>query len=131
MMGLTATPTPITHTYNEINIGKYSSVRHYELQVVKNGSPQLEPKVQLANNRQFAKSMPLFWFTHRKGGKWMKPFLTGLFRTSKKDVYKGDISHKTNLVIFIIDDLNKTLTVQYYKGYFTHDTSAILNSLSY
>jgi hypothetical protein len=121
-------PTPVTHIFKEINKGKYATVKHYELIQVKNGNPILEHTVQLADNRAFAKSKPLYWFTHRKNNKWVKPFLTGLFATGKDKVYNGDIDNKTNLLFFIIDEVNGTLTVHYYKDYFTYEIESILNS---
>ena len=119
-------PTPITHIFKEINKGKYATVKHYELAEVKNGEPLLESKVQLANNRAFAKSKPLYWFTHRKGNKWVKPFLTGLFATDKPNVFNGDIDNKTNLVLFVVDEVNDILKVHYYKDYFTYNIKPIL-----
>jgi hypothetical protein len=121
-------PTPVTHIFKEINKGKYATVKHYELAEVKNGESLLESTVQIANNRAFAKSKPMYWFTHRKNNKWVTPRLTGLFPTDKPNVFNGDIDNKTNLLFFIIDEVSGTLTVYYYKEYFTYEIESILNS---
>jgi hypothetical protein len=121
-------PKPVTHIFKEINKGKYATVKRFELVEVKNGEPLLEPIVQLANNRAFAKSKPLYWFMHKKNNKWVTPRLTGLFSTEVNNLYKGDIDNKTNLLLFIIDEVNDTLIVHYYRSYFTYDLLTILNS---
>jgi hypothetical protein len=126
---MAAHPTPITHIFKEINEGKFATVKHYELIEVKNGKPLLEPIVQLANNRAFAKSKPLYWFTHRKQNKWVTPRLTGLFPTDKPNVFNGDINNKTNLVLFVVDEVNNTLLVDYYKDYFTYNLEPILSTI--
>lgn len=126
----THTPAPLTHVYKEINEGKYRTVKHFELQEVKNGKPQLKRIVQLAQNRSFAKSKPYYWFTQHDGKKWQKPFITGLFLTKVKNVYNGDVNHKSNLLLFEIDEFSKTLTVHYYKDYFTHNLSPLLNQFN-
>jgi hypothetical protein len=126
---MTKQPTPVTHIFKEINEGKFATVKHYELIEVKNGKPLLEPIVQLANNRAFAKSNPIYWFTHKKQNKWVKPFLTGLFNTTKHNVFNGDISNKTNLLLFLIDEANHTLKVHYYKDYFTYEIASLLDSI--
>jgi hypothetical protein len=122
-------PTPVTHIFKEINKGKYATVKHYELAEVKNGEPLLESKVQLANNRAFAKSKPLYWFTHRKNNKWVIPRLTGLFPTDKPNVFKGDIDNKPNLLLFFVDEVNDTLKVHYYKDYFTYNITSIPSTI--
>ena len=121
-------PTPVTHIFKEINKGKYATVKHFELVEVFNGKPILEQTVQLANNRAFAKSKPLYWFTHRKNKKWVTPLLTGLFATDKPNVFNGDIDNKTNLVLFVVDEVNDTLKVDYYKDYFTYDIKPIIST---
>ena len=113
-------PTPVTHIFKEI---KYATVKHYELADVKNGESLLESTVQIANNRAFAKSKPMYWFTHRKNNKWVTLRLTGLFVTDKPNVFNGDIDNKTNLVLFVVND---TLKVDYYKDYFTYNIKPIL-----
>lgn len=122
-------PIPVTHIFKEFNEGKYRTVKHYELKEVINGQPLLEPIVQLANNRAFAKSKPIYWFTHKKQNKWVTPRLTGLFITDKHNVFNGDINNKTNLLLFFIDDINNTLKVDYYKDYFTYKITPLLNSI--
>jgi hypothetical protein len=122
-------PTPITHIFKEINEGKFATVKHYELIEVKNGKPLLEHIVQLANNRAFAKSDPMYWFTHKKNNKWVTPRLTGLFATDKPNVFNGDINNKTNLILFVVDEVNNTLLVDYYKDYFTYNLDPILSNI--
>jgi len=126
---MTKHPTPVTHIFKEINKGKYSAVKHYELSEVKNGESLLESTVQIANNRAFAKSKPIYWFTHRKNNKLVIPRLTGLFATDKPNIFNGDIDNKTNLVLFAVDEVNDILKVHYYKDFFTHNITPILSTI--
>jgi hypothetical protein len=123
---MTKQPKPVTHIFKEINKGQYRTIKHYELSEVKNGEPLLESTLQIADNRAFAKSKSMYWFTHRKNNKWVIPRLTGLFATDKPNVFKGDIDNKTNLVLFAVDEVNDILKVHYDKNYSTHNITPIL-----
>ena len=60
----------------------------------------------------------------RIGNKWSN-CITGLFKTSLKNIYKGDTQKKKNLVIFNFLEDGNTLIVKYFKNYFTNDLSNI------
>lgn len=115
----TQTPQPITHVYKEVNEGKYKSVKHYKLQEC-NATPIFSTLINISKNQNCAQSMPDFWLRIREGNKWTK-YITGLFKTSKKDIYKGDTEKKKNLVIFKFSDDAGTLTIQFYGNFYTND----------
>ncbi len=117
-------PKPVTHIYKEINKGKYRSVKHFELAEVLNGTSLLSELINISKNRNCAMSMPDFWLKIRQGAKWSN-CITGLFKTNKLDFYKGDHNKKQNLLIFKFSDAD-TLTVYYFKNYFTNDLSNVL-----
>lgn len=45
-------PTPTVHWFQEINPGKFTSIRHYELVGVKNGNNILCEKINISKDRQ-------------------------------------------------------------------------------
>ena len=118
-------PQPITHVFKEISIGKYKSTKHYELVEVENNNSYLSKKLNLSKNRNFALSMPDYWLKIRKGKKWSK-YITGLFKTSIRNLYKGDHNKRQNLIIFKFSDDSTTVTVYYFKNYYTKDLSKVL-----
>ena len=120
------TTAPIIHVYKEINIGKFATVRHFELKETLNGSPQLSPLINISNNRNFALSKPIYWVKERKGDVWVKPNLTGLFETGIKDLYRGDVDRKNHLLLLRFDNVNHDLTVFYFKNQFSYDLSGFL-----
>ncbi|MFB9056665.1 hypothetical protein ACFFU9_07905 [Mariniflexile ostreae] len=120
----TQTPQPVTHVYKEVNEGKYKSVKHYEL-LQCNAVPKFSTLINISANQNCALSMPDFWLRIRQGNKWTK-YITGLFKTSKKGIYKGDTQKKTNLVIFKFSDDTSTLTIDVYENFYTSDLSTFL-----
>lgn len=119
----TQTPQPITHIYKEINKGKYKSVKHYEL-IVNQNTTILPNLLNISQNQRCAKSMPEFWLKVRQRNKWSKD-ITGLFKTSLKNIYKGDTQRRKNLLIFLFTEDGNTLVVKYFKNYFTSDLNNI------
>ncbi|MBC8767173.1 hypothetical protein H4O18_04135 [Arenibacter sp. BSSL-BM3] len=117
----TQTPQPITHVYKEINEGKYRSVKHYELIKASSNNVQLTKLLNLSKDRNCAKSLPVYWLQIHDGKKWIKPRLTGLFKTEYKNVFKGDTQRKRNLLIFEFLDNGSTLVIKYFQDYFTGD----------
>lgn len=115
---------PVTHIFKEINEGKYRSVKHYELVEVVNGNSLLSNQLNISKNRNCALSMPDFWLKIRQGKKWSN-CITGLFKTGKSSIYKGDVNKRKHLLIFKFND-EVTLTVYYFKNYFTNDLSRVL-----
>ena len=120
---------PIIHRFTEVNIGKYRSVKHYDLQTVENGTTQLTNQINISANRECAKSMPLYWVKVREGKKWSS-WITGLFKTNIKGILKGDINHKQHLVIFRFSNDMNELTVYYFQNYFTRDTDRIVERIN-
>jgi len=121
--------TPIIHVFSEINEGKFKGVKHYNLTQVKNGTTQLHEVINISKNRFFALSNPDYWLKFKDGKKWSK-CITGLFKTSKKLIFKGDTDLKTNLLIFKFSDNAKTLTIYFYPDYYTTDLSDLLPTIT-
>ena len=115
---------PITHIFKEINKGKHRSVKHFELIEVINGNSLLSELLNISVNRNCALSMPDFWLKIRQGNKWSK-CITGLFKTDIQTIYKGDVDKRKHLVIFKFSN-EDTLTVYYFKNYFTNDLTNVL-----
>ncbi len=120
------TPIPVTHIYKEVIKRKYKSTKHFELVEVKSGKSQLSEIINLSKNRKFAKSNPDYWLKTRQDNKWSKKALTGLFKTNRRFVYKGDENHRQHLILFKFSDDAETLTIYYFKNYFTGDLSKVL-----
>lgn len=121
---------PTIHIFKEYNVGKYKSVKHYELITVLNGVSKLSNEVNVSKNRNFAKSMPDYWIKLKEGNKWSKNNLTGLFKTSENLTYKGDSEKKKNLLIFKFSDLGSTLTVYYFDNYYTVDLTSVFEHIN-
>ena len=119
-------PIPVTHVCKEVYIGKYRSTKHFELVEVKNRKLQLSELINISKDRNFAKSTPDYWLKTREGNKWSKKALTGLFKTNRRFIYRGDHNKRQNLLIFKFSDNAGTLTVYYFKNYFTNDLSKVL-----
>ena len=115
----TQSNTPIVHVYKEINKGKYRSVKHYELVEVENGTNQLTDKLNISKDRRCAKSDPTYWLQIRKDNKWVKPRLTGLFKTKHPNIYKGDVSNRRHLLIMEFSNNMEVFKVYYYKNFYT------------
>lgn len=121
----THTPTPIVCKFLEINKGKHRTVRHYEPTIGKTEKGIFSNLINLSNNRAFAKSMPQYWVKCKEGKKWSSP-ITGLFTTNVENIYKGDINHKTNLLLMRFSEDGSTIIAYLYLNYFTRDISALL-----
>jgi len=113
-------PTPVIHLFKEVNEGKYRSVKHYELLKVRNGTTQLSELINLSKDRKCAQSMPDYWLKIRLGNKWSK-CITGLFKTSLVNSYKGDSERKKNLIIVKFSDNEKEVTIYFFKDYYTRN----------
>lgn len=120
----THAPKPTIHVYKEINGGKYSSVRHYELAECL-GTPILSSLIHISKDQNCANSTPDYWLRIREGNKWGK-YITGLFKTPQRFLYKGDTQKRRNLVLFKFSDDASTLIIGYYKNYYTTDLRNLL-----
>ena len=123
----TATLHPVIHIYKEINVGKYKSVKHYEL-IESNYKPILSNQINISKDRNCAQSMPDYWLKLKDGNKWTK-CITGLFKTSKSNIFKGDANRKKHLILFKFSDNANTLTIFYFEDYYTNDISNVLSFL--
>lgn len=123
-----ATQKPIIHVFSEINVGKFKSVKHYELIDVKNGTTQLSNLINISKDRNCAQSMPDYWLKIKNGNKWSN-CITGLFKTGIQNIYKGDTQKKKNLIIFKFSDNSETLTAYLFNNYYTRDLSNIINHI--
>jgi hypothetical protein len=122
-------PTPIIHLFKEVNEGKYKSVRHYDLVSVTNGTTQLSKKVNLRKDRKFAQSMPDYWLKIKQGKTWSK-CITGLFKTNRRNVYKGDSERKKNLIVIKFSNDEKEVTMYFFKDFFTRNLNDVTRFLT-
>lgn len=119
-------PTPVVHTYKEINIGKYKTTQHFEVVEVKNGQNYISEKLNISINRNCALSMPVYWLKAHNGKKWVTPFLTGLFKTKNPNIYYGDINKRTHLLLFVFSNNRQTLKIYFFKNYYTKDINQLM-----
>ena len=112
--------TPVIHNFKEVNVGKYKSVKHFELVSVNNGKSLLGSRINISKDQQFSKASPNYWLKKRAGNKW-SGCITGLFKTTYKNIYKGDIDNKKHLVVFKFSDDDSTVTIAIYQHYFSND----------
>ncbi|MDO6491777.1 hypothetical protein [Cellulophaga sp. 2_MG-2023] len=106
-------------------MGKYKSVKHYELISTKNGSSKLTDLINISKDRNCAKSSPVFWLQIRKGNKWVKPRLTGLFKTSEKGFFKGDLDKRRCLLIFQF--VNDGLVIYCFENYYPKNLNSVFS----
>ncbi len=119
---------PFKYVYQEINEGKYKSTKHYEL-VDKESICYLSDKLNISRDRMYAKSNPDYWLKVRETTKWSHN-ITGLFKTNEKYLFKGDMYRKKDLLLFKFSDSAKTLTVYYFKGFYTQNIDLVLDYIS-
>tara|TARA_R110002110_G_scaffold199752_5_gene410527 strand:+ start:1152 stop:1556 length:405 start_codon:yes stop_codon:yes gene_type:complete len=124
-----AITTPQIYIYKEINVDKFGSTRHYELNSRENNFKQPSKLLNISENRKFAKADPVYWVKTHTGKKWNKKILTGLFPAAMKDTYYGDINKRQHLLIFHFLDEGDCLLVYYFKNYYTRNLTPILEIL--
>lgn len=117
---------PTIHVYKEVK--RFKTVSHYEVQGL-NKILLLSERIHLSVNQQFAKSTPVFWLKESSGHKWSTKYLTGLFKTSYKGIFKGDTQHKKNLLLFAFDGGLETLKIAYYPNYYTRNIKDLIKDL--
>jgi hypothetical protein len=122
-------PNPVIHLFKEVNEGKYKSVRHYDLVSVRNGKTQLSEKVNLSKDRKFAQSMPDYWLKKKEGKTWGK-CITGLFRTNRNNVFKGDSERKKNLIVIKFSNDAKEINIYFFKDFYTRNLSDVTQFLT-
>lgn len=127
---VTHIPHPVTYIYNEINIGKYKTVKRYELLNTDTKTPKLSRLIKISKDQQFAKSAPCYWLEIHNGKKFIKPRVTGLFKTGDNYVYFGDIDVnrvKTHTLLFKFSNNAETLTIKYFENFYTNDLHQIIH----
>lgn len=121
-------PNPVIHVFNEVNLGKYKTTKHYELSQCINGKTLLSSKLNISKDRKFAKSMPDYWAKIKPRNKWSKN-ITGLFKTDVPMIYHGDYDYKKHLLLFHFTDKAEIVVVYFYVNYFSHDLSHVLKKI--
>tara|TARA_R110001583_G_scaffold74038_3_gene205332 strand:+ start:886 stop:1269 length:384 start_codon:yes stop_codon:yes gene_type:complete len=117
---------PSIHVFKEFNVGKYNSVKHFELLEIKNGNIVLTTKINLSKDRGFAKSNPDYWVKIWRGNKWSPKTLTGLFKTKIPNIYFGYKGKKEHLILIKFSNEGSTMTLYYFENFFTNDLSKVL-----
>ena len=119
-------PAPKTYIYKEVNKGKYRTVKHYQSVTPNDRENLLSNLLNISKDRQCAKSSPKYWLQLHNGKKWVKPRVTGLFETSRENLFKGDIDKRKHLVLFAFSSDKSFLIIHVFKNYYTTDLRAVL-----
>lgn len=117
--------TPVTYIFQEINLGKYTSVKHYEFVSFNGTTNHLSTQLNISKNRNCAQSTPNYWLKIKQGKNW-SGWLTGLFKTTSTNIFRGDLEKKKHLLLFKFSADTHTLTVCYFKDHYTKDLSNVL-----
>ena len=106
---------PIVLIYDATNLGKFKATIHYQLREGNLSNTDLTELLNISDDRECAKSSPIYWLQIRHNNKWQKPRLTGLFKTELQNTFKGDTQLVTNKLVFVFSNQRQTLTVYYFK----------------
>ena len=120
---------PVTYIFKEINIGKYTSVKHYELVSFDGTTNKLSTLLNISENRNCAQSTPVYWLKIKQDKKWSK-CLTGLFKTTSSNIFRGDLQRKKHLLLFSFKKDAEVLTICCFENYFTRDLSNVLHFIT-
>lgn len=121
---------PLALIYTEINIGKYTSTRHFKCVNNDYVNTPLSELLNISKDRNCAKSMPDYWVQVREHNKWKKPRLTGLFKTQYPKIYRGDISRRKHLLLVKFLDHSNTMIVYYFENYHTTNMANIIDFIN-
>lgn len=119
-------PQPEIQTFTEINIGKYKTTKHYE--TIIEPLPHQTSKVNIVTDRNFAKSMPDYWLSYRINNRWKR--ITGLFKVDGTKYHKGDKGQnnvKESLILAVIDNNKRAVTIYTFNGYYSKDPTQGIN----
>ena len=124
-------PIPTIHTFKEINVGKSKTVQYFELLDTRNGESKLSKLLNISVGRGFSRTNnhPKYFVKERGSNKWIKPALTGLFKTSFSTVYFGDKDKKNHLLIFQFNTEKSMLKVYYFENYYSNNLSNVFKTL--
>lgn len=120
-------PRPVVHLYDEINPGKYATVRHFQLTETENGKPLLSEYLNIGENRRYARSNPDYWVKEKSGHTWNKKALTGIWALGEDGFYFGDALRRRHLLIFCF--IGRTLTVYFFENYYTRSPLLVLSKI--
>ena len=132
-MATQKTPHHNTYVYNEINIGKNTSTKHYKFNGLIESNDILTNLLNISKNRFYANSNPIYWAKTRKNNKWQTPCLTGLFKTEKCNIFIGDVDInkvKTHTLVFVFSNNATTLTIYFFKNYYTRNLNDIIQLIN-
>lgn len=118
------------YIYKEINVGKFKTTRHYQLENQNRPLQHLSKLLNVSENRKFAKSNPVYWLKNHNGEKWNDRALTGMFPTKQKDIYYGDINKRQHLLLFRFTDSLDMLIVYYFENYYTRDIPSLIDTIN-
>lgn len=121
-----------TYKYKETNIGKYKTVKHYSLEFTTDKVLRLSKKIKISKDQDFAKSTPCYWIELHNGKKFIKPRLTGLFKTKLSYIYYGDVgakNRKEHTLLFRFSKNGDELTILYFEGYFSKITDQLIKCI--
>ncbi|WP_143542337.1 hypothetical protein [Robiginitalea sediminis] len=121
-------PRPVIHLYDEVSPGKFATVRHFQLCETVSKPPALSPHLNIAENRSFAKSNPVYWVKERIGSVWSKKALTGIWKAPVDGFFYGDSNRRQNLLLFQF--VGEHLRVYFFRDYYTRDISSVIQSLA-
>ncbi|MCF1421041.1 hypothetical protein [Mangrovimonas futianensis] len=116
-----------TYNYKEVNVGKYSTTRHFELVYHSGENDIFSEKIKITNDRGFAKSNPDYWVTEKNDRKWNKQTLSGLFKTDISNIYHGDTKRGKTLLIFEFLKDEHELNLYYVENHTRKDLDQVLN----
>lgn len=117
---------PIKYVYKATRY--FKTTTYYDLQT-ETEKPLLSNKLNISENRGFAKSKPLFWCKEHSGKKWVKPCITGLFATGKDEIFWGCRGKYEHLILFVFANSKEDLTVYYYPNYYTRNINGLIKHI--
>jgi hypothetical protein len=85
-------------------------------------------QINISKDRQCASSNPSYWLKIREENKWSKN-ITGLFLTKEKNLFRGDHNKRKSLMLFRFSDNAETLTIFFFKDFFTGDLNQVLKQI--
>ena len=121
-----------TYRYRETDIGKYKTVKRYNLESTTTNVLRLSEKIKISKDQDFAKSTPSYWIELHNGKKFIKPRLTGLFKTKLSYIYYGDVgtsNRKEHTLLFRFSKNGDELTILYFEGYFSKITDQLIKCI--
>lgn len=114
------------YIYKEVNIGKYKTTRHYQLENPNEPLSHLSEFLNIFQGKKFTKSRPVYWLKNHNGKKWNARALTAIFPTGHKEFYFGDLNERQHLLLFRFVDCLDMLVVYYFENFYTNDVTSLI-----